>query len=188
MSAAPDNSDGPMAGARTARLGQVWEAANALAAAQMPKQFSGSIKRSDISFQPANSIDYSSLIPLHSHRLVVPAIAATPPSHRRTRSKLAATLCLAALILIGITSDIIAFRQFPFANIWRDYISSWTQLHWPTSTMGSQQAIPRLRVDSSRGMSGEPLHLGLAMDGPAKGAVVIITGVLAGMEISTATE
>ena len=188
MSAAPQDSDGPMAGARTARLGQVWEAANALAAAQMPKQFSGGIKSCDISAKSANSIDFSSLIPLHNQRLVDPAIAAISPSHRRTRSRLVATLCLVAVILIAGTSAIIAFRQFPLANIWRDYISSWTQLHRPTSTMGSQQAIPRLRVESSRGMSGEPVQLGLAIDAPAKGAVVIITGVLAGMEISTGNE
>lgn len=175
MSSAPKDSDSPMAGARTARLGLVWEAANALAAAQMPKQ-------------TANSIDYSSLIPLHNHRLVDPAIAPTSQPHRRTRSRLVATLCLVAVILIGGTSAIIDFRQFPLANIWRDYISPLTQLHQPTSTMGSQQAIPRLRVESSRGMSEEPVPLGLAIDGPAKGAVVIITGVLAEMEISTGNE
>src|ERR1700716_2333365 len=112
MSAAPQDSDGPMAGARTARLGQVWEAANALAAAQMPKQFSGGIKSCDISAKSANSIDFNSLIPLHNQRLVDPAIAPISPSHRRIRSRLVATLCLVAVILIGGTSVIIAFRQF----------------------------------------------------------------------------
>ena len=188
MSAAPQDLDGPMAGARTARLGQVWEAANALAAAQMPKQFSGGIKSCDISAKSANSIDFSSLIPLHNQRLVDPAIAPISPSHRRTRSRLVATLCLVAVILIAGTSATIPFRQFPLANIWRDYIPSWTRLNWPTSTMGSQQTIPRLRVEPSRGMSGEPVQLGLAMDGRAEGAVVVITGVLAGMDISTGTE
>ena len=51
-----------------------------------------------------------------------------------------------------------------------------------------QRTIPRLRVESSRGISGEPIPLGLTIDGPAKGAVVHITGVLAGMDISTGTE
>jgi hypothetical protein len=180
MSAAPKDSDGPTAGARTARLGQVWEAANrngrinqpvvvqrdqravALAAAQMPKQFSGSTKRFDIS--------------------------PTSPSHRRTRSMLVASLCLVAVILIGGTSAVIAFRELPLADIWLDYISSWTQLHRPTSMMGSQQAIPRLRVQSSRGVAGEPVPLGLAIQGPVEGVVVIITGLLTGMEVSTGFE
>ena len=185
MSAALSNSDGPMAGARTARLGQVWEAANALAAAQVPKQFNGSIKRSDISVEPSNSIDCCS--PIRLRRLVEPAVSGTWPSRRLTRSKLVATLCLIAVILIGSTSDIIAFRQFPLTSIWSDYIPSWTQLHRPTSTM-SQQASSRLRVESSRGIPGEPIKLGLAVEGPAKSAVVIITAMLAGMEISTGTK
>ena len=81
MSVAPKDSDGPTADARTARLEQVWEAANALAAVQMPKQFSGDIKRCDISSESANSIDHSSLIPSHNHRLVEPAIAPISPAH-----------------------------------------------------------------------------------------------------------
>ena len=64
MSAAPKDSDGPTAGTRTARLAEVWEAANALAAAQMPKQLSGSTRPSDISFESTNSVDHSSPIPL----------------------------------------------------------------------------------------------------------------------------
>ena len=161
MSGAPDSSDHPKIGARTVRLGQVWEAASKLATAQVPKQLSGSTMPATIS-----ALGYGSPAPLHD-RFVHPD--APPPSHRRTRSRLVATLCLVAVILIAGTSAIIAFRQFPLANIWRDYISSWTQLHRPTSTMGSQQAIPRLRVESSRGMSGEPVQLGLAIEAPAEG-------------------
>jgi hypothetical protein len=179
MSAAPKDWDGPTAGERTARLEQVWEAANALAAAQ----FSGSTTRSEIV-----SIDRSSLLPLRNHRLVDPAIAPTAPLHRRTRSRLVARLCLVAVILIGGTSAIIAFRPFPLDDIWRDQIPSWTQLHQLISIMESQRAIPRLRAESSRGLSGEPLQLRLAIDGPAEGSVVIITGMLTGMDISTGNE
>jgi hypothetical protein len=90
--------------------------------------------------------------------------------------------------LISAIGVIITFRQFPLTDIWRDPISLWTQQHRLTSTMESQRAIPRLRVESSRGMSGEPIRLGLAIDGSAEGSVVIITGVLAGMDISTGNE
>ena len=184
MSAAPKDSDGPTAGTRTARLAEVWEAANALAAAQMPKQLSGSTRPSDISFKSTNSVDHSSPIPLRHRRLVDAAIAPTSPS----RWQLVAGLCLIAVILTGGTSAVIAFRQFPLADIWRDHVSSWTESDRPASTMGRQQGFPRLRIETSRGMSGEPVQLALAIEGSAEGAVVIITGVLAGMEISTGNE
>jgi hypothetical protein len=47
----------------------------------------------------------------------------------------------------------------------------------------AESAIPRLIVQSSRAMSGEPALLGLALQGWAEGAVVIIRG-LVGMELS----
>jgi hypothetical protein len=181
MSAAPKDSNSATASTRTARIEQVWEAANALAAAQLPRQFNGSA-RSEIA-----SIDHNSLIPLRNHRLVDPAIAPTTPLHRQTRLRLIARLCLIAAILVSGTCAII-FLQFPLADIWRDHILSWTQLHRLTSTMESQRAIPQLRAGSSRGLLGEPLQLRLAIDGPAKGSVVIITGMLAGMDISTGNE
>jgi hypothetical protein len=186
MSAASGSSDDPKIRARTARLGQVWEAAKALAAAQMPKQLSGSTRHSDISVETTNSVDYSSLIPLREG-LVDPDVPAPSPSHRRSRSMLF-TSCLVGLILAGGTSAVIAFRQFSLADIWRDQVSSWAQLHRPTLTMRGEQAIPRLIVQSSSGHSGEPMSLGLTIDGPAQGAVIIITGLLPGMELINGIE
>jgi hypothetical protein len=186
MSAASGSSDDPKMRARTARRGQVWEAAIALAAAQMPKQLSGSTRHSDISVESTNSVDYSSLIPLRD-RLVDRDVPAASPSHRRNRSMLF-TSCLVGVILAGGTSAVIAFRQFSLADIWRDQVSSWAQLHRPTLTMRGEQAIPRLIVQSSRGHSGEPISLGLTIDGPALGAVIIITGLLPGMELINGIE
>jgi hypothetical protein len=186
MSAASGSSDDPKIRARTARLGQVWEAAKALAAAQMPKQLSGSTRQSDISVETTNSVDYSSLIPLREG-LVDPDVPAPSPSHRRSRSMLF-TSCLVGLILAGGTSAVIAFRQFSIADIWRDQVSSWAQLHRPTLTTRGEQAIPRLIVQSSSGHSGEPISLGLTIDGPAQGAVIIITGLLPGMELINGIE
>ena len=184
MSAAPKDSDGPTAGTRTTRLAEVWEAANALAAAQMPKQLSGSTRPSDISFESTNSVDHSFPISLRHRRLVDAAIAPTSPS----RWRLVAGLCLIAVILTGGTSSVIAFRQFPLADIWRDHVSSWMEFERRASTMGRQQGFPRLKIETSRGMSGEPIQLALAIEGSSEGAVVIITGVLAGMDISTGNE
>src|SRR5215831_12452615 len=164
--------------ARTARLGQVWEPPNALAVAQMPKQLSDSTRYSDNSVESTNSVDYSSLIPLRD-RLVGPDVPASSPSHRRSRSMLF-TSCLVGVILAGGISAVISFRQFSLADIWRGR----AQLHQPTLTMQGEQAIPRLIVQSSRGNSGEPIPLGLTIYGPTEGAVIIITGLLPGMELS----
>jgi hypothetical protein len=169
MSAASRSSDDPKICVRTARLGQVWEPANALAAAQMPKQLSDSTRHSDNSVESTNSVDCD--------------VPASSPSHRRSRSMLF-TSCLVGVILAGGISAVIAFRQFSLADIWRGR----AQLHQPTLTMQGEQAIPQLIVQSSRGNSGEPLPLGLTIYGPTEGAVIIITGLLPGMELSNAIE
>jgi hypothetical protein len=152
----------------------------------MPKQLSGSTRHSDISVESTNSVDCGSLIPLRD-RLVDPDVSAASPSHRRSRSILFRS-CLAGVVLAGGTSAVIAFLQFSLADIWRDHISSWAQLHRPTLTMRGEQASPRLIVQSSRGHAGEPIPLGLTIHGPAEGAVIIITGLLPGMEVSNGIE
>jgi hypothetical protein len=50
--------------------------------------------------------------------------------------------------------------------------------------LNSEQAIPRLIVQSSRVSSGEPIPLGVALRGRADGAVVIIKGLVPGMDLS----
>jgi hypothetical protein len=144
---------------------------NVLAASQMPKQLSGS---------------YSSLNPLRD-RLVDPDVSAASPSHRRSKSILFRS-CLAGVVLAGGTTAVIAFRQFSLSDIWRGNVSSWAQLHRPTLTMRGEQAIPRLIVQSARGHAGEPIPLGLTIHGPAEGAVIIITGLLPGMDVSNGIE
>jgi len=44
---------------------------------------------------------------------------------------------------------------------------------------------PRLVVRDSRGIAGEPLPLGARMEGWVEGAVVVITGIIPGMTLST---
>ena len=48
--------------------------------------------------------------------------------------------------------------------------------------------MPRLTVQPSRGMSGEPVPLGLTIHGRAEGAVVIISGLPDGTDVSTGIE
>ena len=187
MSGAPDSSDHPKIGARTVRLGQVWEAASKLAAAQVPKQLSGSTRRATISVGLTTSLGYGSPSSLHD-RFVHPD--APPPSHLRSRSKLGIICCLVSVILAIAISLVIVFGEFPLGDIWHQPANnhSWTRLNRATSAMRGEQATPRLIVQSSRGVVGEPIPLGLAIQGPVENVVVIITGMLAGMEVSTGFE
>jgi hypothetical protein len=52
------------------------------------------------------------------------------------------------------------------------------------SAQPSEAPIPRLVVHA-RGIAGEPLPLGVTIEGGADGAVVIVTGLLPGMTLST---
>jgi hypothetical protein len=52
------------------------------------------------------------------------------------------------------------------------------------SAQPSEAPIPRLVVHA-RGIAGEPLPLGLTIEGGADGAVVIVTGLVPGMTLST---
>jgi hypothetical protein len=52
------------------------------------------------------------------------------------------------------------------------------------SAQPSDAPIPRLVVHA-RGIAGEPLPLGLTIEGGADGAVVIVTGLVPGMTLST---
>jgi BA14K-like protein len=54
------------------------------------------------------------------------------------------------------------------------------------SAQTSEAPIPRLVVHA-RGIAGEPLPLGLTMEGGADGAVVIVMGLVPGMTLSTGT-
>jgi hypothetical protein len=95
-----------------------------------------------------------------------------PPSHFWSRSGFVLTGLLACILAFAF-AGVIAIAQFPFAD------------------RGHQLAIradpttPHLVVQSSHGMSGEPAPLGLEVQGLAEGAVVLIRGLVPGMELST---
>ena len=80
---------------------------------------------------------------------------------------------LFASILAFAFAGVIAIAQFPFAD--RGH-----QL-----TIRADPTTPQLVVQSSHGMSGEPAPLGLEVQGSAEGAVVLIKGLVPGMELST---
>jgi hypothetical protein len=91
-----------------------------------------------------------------------------PPSHFWSRSGFVLAGLLACILAFAL-AGVIAIAQFPFAD------------------RGHQLAIradpttPQLVVQSSHGMSGEPAPLGLEVQGLAEGAVVLIRGLVPGM-------
>lgn len=97
--------------------------------------------------------------------------------------------CIFAFALIAV----IAISHFPLGDSWDqsaidrtvELDSSSEQLGLPIPATRAGPTMPKFIVQASRGMSGEPAPLGLALQGQAEGAVVIITGLLPGMELST---
>jgi hypothetical protein len=80
---------------------------------------------------------------------------------------------LFASILAFAFAGVIAIVQFPFADRGHQV------------TIRADSTIPQLVVQASHGMSGEPAPLGLEVQGLAEGTVVLIRGLVPGMELST---
>ena len=181
MSAPTDRPDDPNLGARGKWLARVSEAASGLAASHTPEQPRGNSSGSTI------TVSYTSLPPSRDKSLD-PTFLFAPPSQLRSRSKLAVCGGLMAIISSVVITAAISTGEFQPADIWRQLglhptteLASW--LSRPAQ-LNSEQAIPRLIVQSSRVASGEPTPLGVALQGRAEGAVVIIKGLVPGMELS----
>jgi len=181
MSAPTDRPDDPNLGARGEWLARVSEAASGLAASHRPEQPRGSWSGSTV------TVSYTSLPPSR-HKSLDPTFLFAPPSQQRSRSKLAVCGGLMAIISSVAITAAIATGEFQPADIWRRVgILPTTELASSLSRpaqLNPEQAIPRLIVQSSRVSSGEPAPLGVALRGRAEGAVVIIKGLVPGMELS----
>ena len=181
MSAPTDRPDDPNLGARGEWLARVSEAASGLAASHPPEQPRGSWSGSTV------TVSYTSLPPSRD-KSPDPTFLFAPPSQLWSRSKLAVCGGLMAIISSVAITAAIATGEFQPADIWRQVglhptteLASW--LSRPAQ-LNSEQAIPRLSVQSSRVSSGEPMPLGVALRGRADGAVVIIKGLVPGMDLS----
>ena len=179
MNAPTDRPDDPNLGARGEWLARVSEAASGLAASHTPEQPRGSSSGSTI------TVSYTS--PSRDKSLDSTFLFA-PPSQLRSRSKLAVCGGLMAIISSVAITAAIATGEFQPADIWHQLglhptteLASW--LSRPVQ-LNPEQAIPRLIVQSLRVSSGEPMPLGVALRGRAEGAVVIIKGLVLGMELS----
>jgi hypothetical protein len=182
MSAPTERSDGPDFGVRNDRLARVSQAARALAVAQAGEQLSGNTTPNLLA-EFANS--QVSLIP-ERDQLLDPDVPLASSSRSRRRSGLAIGGLAGFVSGVALTAVVINVR-FPAAETWsQPAVDRTIKLASAlSSATPAKLAISRLIVQPSRGTSGEPAPLGLALHGPAEAAVVIITGFLPGMDLST---
>jgi hypothetical protein len=113
-------------------------------------------------------------ISLHPVRdpLLASAVPFPPQSHFWSRSGLLMAGLFASILGLAF-AGVIAITQFPF-------VGSGSQ-----PAIRAELSVPELVVQSSHGISGEPAPLGLRVQGLAEGAVVLIRGLVPGMELST---
>jgi hypothetical protein len=193
MSAPTDRPDDSNISARAFWLEQVSEAASVLSSNQVSNQFTsnqlsnqfrGNAGSSKISFESGFEPSVVREPALYLH-------APHPRSHLGNRSKAALIGGPVCVLLAVALTAVIAIGQFSLTEIWRQLVIDRTfeltssSAAPATLAIRAEAATPRLIVQSSRGMSGEPAPLGLTLQGRAEGAVVIITGLVPGMELST---
>jgi hypothetical protein len=100
---------------------------------------------------------------------------------------------LALLMLSAAAVGLVQMGQLPFPEFLAQQLSErgveFDLSSPPPSPRGawvqqSKPGIPRLLVQGSRGIIGEPVLLGVTLEGQAEGAVVMITGLVPGMTLS----
>src|SRR5215831_5057100 len=174
---APTERDDPDVRLHAAWLAQVSDATDGLLAKQVPKQDGGSTSVSAIWSNPA--------VRLVGHDVPPPQL---PRLGRRSG--------LIVMVLVGFIFALALAAVSATQHLWlsesgRQPTGDRTMEMTASEPLASAtpairtEAIPHLVVQSSRGISGEPAPLGLALQGRAEGAIVIITGLVPGMELST---
>ena len=165
-------------------LGQVSEAATALAGTRVPKQLSESVGVSKISTEPSAAVTSISL----SVRNDLSFNPADHLIHVRSRSKLARFAGRVITLVVASLTALILTGQLPTDILTRDDIievASLPVISNLVTAITPDRTSARLIVQSWRGNSDEPTPLGLAVKGPAEHAVVYIKGLMPGMELSS---
>jgi hypothetical protein len=172
--------------ARANCLARVSEAARTLAATNVQEQFRDATSRSCLG--ATILIDRVQLVP-ERDRWFGPIISPGRSWQFRSKSTLAAVVCLVGIMAAAAMANIIPIGQFPSLDFWRQTafdrkeLASWSAPR-VLSSVHAEPAIARLIVQSSHETSGKPKRFGLALQGQPEGAVVTITGLVSGMELS----
>jgi hypothetical protein len=171
----------PSFGGRPVSLAKVSEAARALAASQAAVHVGRTVPNFGAGF---SNWDFS-IVP-ERNRLLDPNVLTAPLPVRRRCGFAVAGL---AVFVLGVGSiSVLTNARFPPVETWKQLAAriKLTSSEVPLrSAMQDESAMSRLIAQSSHALSGEPVPLGLAVHGTTGGAVVIVTGLLPGMELST---
>ncbi len=176
--------DKPNIAARLVTLGQVSEAARALAATQAAEQLGGNTSSSNLSAGSNIASSYISSVSARD-RLLDPHACLASPSLLERKSSL---LGLIGFIVVVALTVVLTKVNFPLADIWsqrpvdRTYELASSA---PPLAVLTEPTTSRLVVEPSQVVSGQPAPLGLALHGLAEDAAVIISGLLPGMSLST---
>jgi hypothetical protein len=186
MSASANRPDDRTIGAETDWLTQVSVAARGLAASQSHERLRSSARLPNESGLAGSSISVDPAQDRFLHSEVAPA----PLSLLQIRSGL--LLVFTGILLSVALTAVVVITQFWHADkafqpplgrgIERSSWSGW--LPPAILAMRDDLSIPHLIVQSSRVMAGEPARLRVAVERRAEDTVVIITGLMSGMELS----
>ena len=170
-------------GARPARLGQVSEAVAGLVPEEPHDNRTSLVAAGDV-FEGDAAIQR-----LRARRSLDPDFAPAPPVPLRSRSWLAVASRLAMVMLAAAVVALMAIGQLPLPDFWSrqsNSVEATASRSTPsTPARRSEALIPRLNVLASRGTTGEPAPLGVTLQGRADGGVVLVSGLVAGMTLST---
>ncbi len=178
--------------ARAARAGKQPDAAPRLVPDEPPRSGRRPPRLPSVEAHPFPVEGDAAIRRLRARRSLDPDVCAAPPVHLRRRSWLSGVSRLALVILAAAVVALIAIGQFPFLDLWHqpatdravELAAASTRPAPSISVQRSAPALPRLTVQESRGASGEPAPLGVALQGRIDGAVVMVTGLLSGMTLS----
>jgi hypothetical protein len=173
---APSESEDPDLRVHAAWLAQVSEAAHERPAKQVPQQGGGRPSVSPSSLDTADC-------------LVGQQVRLAPPSRRGRRSGAIRVIVLGCIFAMALAVVIAIPPRFALFDSWRPPTDGGKTEEEPlksaTPAMGSEASSPKLIIDPSVGVVGEPAPIGLSLRGGGNDAIVIIRGLLPGMELST---
>ena len=166
-------------------LGQVSEAATALADTGVPELLIESVGVSKISTEPSAAVNSISLSVRNDDSFNPADHLAT---HVRSSSKLATFTRLVIILAVAAITALIFTGQLPTDILTRNDVIEVASLPVVSNLVTAitpDRTSARLIVQSWRGNSDEPTPLGFALQGPAEHAVVYIKGLMPGMELSS---
>jgi hypothetical protein len=117
-------------------------------------------------------------------RAIRPFFLAPAPPLRRRRSWIVVMGGI-VMLMVAVVVGVVAVGQWSFPALWQQ--AGDRPIDFASSRVFRVAAL-RLLVQASPATSGEPAPLGLTLQGRADDAVVMITGLVAGMTLSTGSQ